>query len=65
MEWKIGDRFYYLFMNGLCKSYIKDIIVNENGRIFYVDGIFNNIDPKYMFKNPDDCINFHKKKYSN
>jgi hypothetical protein len=61
-KFNIGDKIYYLFMDSVCESTIKNSYT-KNGENLYSDNIFDNLKECYIFKSPKECIEFHKKKH--
>ena len=62
MEFNIGEKIYYLFMDSVCESTIKDSYVKD-GENFYVDNIFDNLKECYLFRSPKECKEYHKNKH--
>lgn len=61
-KFNIGDKIYYLFMDSVCESSVRDIYTKD-GEIFYIDNIFDNLKECYIFSSPKECLEFHKKKH--
>lgn len=57
-----GDRIYYLLMDSICKSSVKDFYLKD-GKYLYIDNIFNDIKEEYIFTTRKECLEFHKKKH--
>jgi len=61
-KFNIGDKIYYLFMDSICQSEVRDFYLKD-GEYFYVDKIFDNIKEEYIFSDRKKCIEFHKEKH--
>lgn len=60
-KFKIGQTFYYMYLNWICKSKV-ETYHEKDGQIYYTDKFNNAILEKYSFKNKSELFDFQNRR---